>query len=202
MADIKKELNDIKNAVYGREVRGSIHDGIKKINEEVENTTDRQDSVEAQFQSVLDETTGKDVISAPEITAARVGADDTNYPNLKERLDTEYQKLSSRLDTEYQKLSSQLAQKATKAELYQSIGSTKTYLDNQLSQLGDMTPKSAFPTLQDLENTYPNGAEGIYLVGEYWYYWNILSSKWTIGGTYQALPWDEFMTEEGQEWVV
>src|SRR5690606_25634844 len=110
MADIEKELNDIKNAVYGREVRGAIHDGIKKINEEVENTTDRQDSVEAQFQSVLDETTGKDVISAPEITAARVGADDTNYPNLKERLDTEYQKLSSRLDTEYQKLSSQLAQ--------------------------------------------------------------------------------------------
>src|SRR5690606_14960867 len=108
MADIEKELNDIKNAVYGREVRGAIHDGIKKINEEVENTTDRQDSVEAQFQSVLDETTGKDVISAPEITAARVGADDTNYPNLKERLDTEYQKLSSRLDTEYQKLSSRL----------------------------------------------------------------------------------------------
>src|SRR5690606_24593206 len=84
------------------------HDGIKKINEEVENTTDRQDSVEAQFQSVLNETTGKDVISAPEITAARVGADDTNYPNLKERLDTEYQKLSSRLDTEYKQLSSRL----------------------------------------------------------------------------------------------
>src|SRR5690606_36676115 len=97
MADIEKELNDIKNAVYGREVRGAIHDGIKKINEEVENTTDRQDSVEAQFQSVLDETTGKDVISAPEITAARVGADDTNYPNLKGRLDTEYQNLSSQL---------------------------------------------------------------------------------------------------------
>src|SRR5690606_36392113 len=97
MADIKKELNDIKNAVYGREVRGSIHDGIKKINDEVENITDRQDSVEAQFQSVLDETTGKDVISAPEITAARVGADDTNHPNLKKRLDTEYQKLSSQL---------------------------------------------------------------------------------------------------------
>jgi len=37
MADIKKELNDIKNAVYGKEVRGSIHDGIKKINDEVEN---------------------------------------------------------------------------------------------------------------------------------------------------------------------
>ena len=97
MADIEKELNDIKNAVYGREVRGSIHDGIKKINEEVENTTDRQDSVEAQFQSVLDETTGKDVISAPEITAARVGADNTNYPNLKERLDTEHNQLSSQL---------------------------------------------------------------------------------------------------------
>lgn len=97
MANINKELNDIKNAVYGKEVRGSIHDGIKKINEEVENTTDRQDSVEAQFQSVLDETTGKDVISAPEINAAKVGADNTDYPNLKQRLDTEHNRLSSQL---------------------------------------------------------------------------------------------------------
>ena len=97
MADIEKELNDIKNAVYGREVRGAIHDGIKKINEEVENTTDRQDSVEAQFQSVLDETTGKDVISAPEVTAARVGADGTQYSNLKQRLDIEHDKITAQL---------------------------------------------------------------------------------------------------------
>ena len=128
MANINKELNDIKNAVYGKEVRGSIHDGIKKINEEVENTTDRQDSVEAQFQSVLDETTGKDVISAPEINAAKVGADNTNHPNLK-----------TRLDTEYNQLSSQLAQTATKDELYRESNAKadKSYVDNKVNAVDD-----------------------------------------------------------------
>lgn len=129
MADIKKELNDIKNAVYGREVRGSIHDGIKKINDEVENTTDRQDSVEAQFQSVLDEMTEKDVTSAPEILAARVGADNTNYPNLKERLDTEHNQFSSQLaeieqkkadKTEVNQLADEKADKAALALVAQS----------------------------------------------------------------------------------
>lgn len=126
MANINKELNDIKNAVYGREVRGSIHDGIKKINEEVENTTDRQDSVEAQFQSVLDETTGKDVISAPEINAAKVGADNTNYPNLKERLDTEHNQLSS-----------QLAHKANKNEVNDlaTRKADKSFVESELNKI-------------------------------------------------------------------
>ena len=35
MADIQKYLDDIKSAVYGEEVRGSIHDAIKAIDEEV-----------------------------------------------------------------------------------------------------------------------------------------------------------------------
>lgn len=97
MANINNELNKIKKAIHGKDVRGSIHDGIEKINEEVEGTTGRQDSVEAQFQSVLDETTGKDVISAPEINAAKVGADNTNYPNLKQRLDTEHNQVTEQL---------------------------------------------------------------------------------------------------------
>lgn len=128
MANINKELNDIKNAVYGREVRGSIHDGIKKINEEVENTTDRQDSVEAQFQSVLDETTGKDVISAPEINAAKVGADNTNYPNLKERLDTEHNQLSSRLAQTEQEVEKKIdkVDAATKEQLQQGLNTKIT----------------------------------------------------------------------------
>lgn len=128
MANINKELNDIKNAVYGREVRGSIHDGIKKINEEVENTTDRQDSVEAQFQSVLDETTGKDVISAPEINAAKVGADNTNYPNLKERLDTEHNQLSLRLAQTEQEVEKKIdkVDAATKEQLQQGLNTKIT----------------------------------------------------------------------------
>src|SRR5690606_40711529 len=94
---IKERAEKIRKEVYGKDVREALASGLEVMSEDVEETKQRQDNVEAQFQSVLDETTGKDVISAPEITAARVGADDTNHPNLKERLDTEYQKLSSQL---------------------------------------------------------------------------------------------------------
>ena len=34
MADIQTYLNNIQQAVYGEEVRGSIHDSIAAINEE------------------------------------------------------------------------------------------------------------------------------------------------------------------------
>lgn len=40
MADISKELNDIMTARYGKDVRQSIHDGIEKINNEVEIDSD------------------------------------------------------------------------------------------------------------------------------------------------------------------
>lgn len=56
MADIKKELNSIKNAVYGREVRGSIHDGIKKINEESEESKQKAEEAHEITQDLLDET--------------------------------------------------------------------------------------------------------------------------------------------------
>ena len=65
-----------------------------------------------------------------------------------------------------------------------------------------MTPRGAFSTLQDLESAYPNGAEGVFLVREngHWYYWD--GNAWTDGGVYQATPWDEFMTEQDEEWVI
>src|SRR5690625_4072221 len=43
MANIDKELYRIKNAVYGSEVRGSIYDGLDKINKETEVTTGKAD---------------------------------------------------------------------------------------------------------------------------------------------------------------
>lgn len=42
MADISRELNNIKTAVYGEEVRGSIHDAIQKINNVNEESKPRQ----------------------------------------------------------------------------------------------------------------------------------------------------------------
>jgi len=97
LANIKDRITAIRNAIFGKEVRESIASGIEKINEEVESTTERQGLLETQFDAVLDETTEKDVISTPEITAARVGADNTTHSNLKGRLDAEHNKVMSQL---------------------------------------------------------------------------------------------------------
>jgi glycerophosphoryl diester phosphodiesterase len=94
---IKKLANDIRTKIYGREVRESLAKGIEEAGNIADETQTRQDVLERQFQTVLDETTGKDVISAPEILAARVSAEGTNHNNLKERLDKEYNKVTSQL---------------------------------------------------------------------------------------------------------
>ena len=53
MANIKTHLDKIKNALFGQEVRGSIHDGIDAINKEVESTTERQNKLGEQFKNLV-----------------------------------------------------------------------------------------------------------------------------------------------------
>lgn len=89
---IKQKAEDIRKKIFGAEVRESLASGIEAISEDVEATIGRQDYVEEQFQDVLDETTGKDVISAPELIAARNGE-----ANLKTRLDKEKQEVTAQL---------------------------------------------------------------------------------------------------------
>lgn len=89
---IKQKAEDIRKKIFGSEVRESLASGIEAISEDVEATIGRQDYVEEQFQDVLDETTGKDVISAPELIAARNGKS-----NLKTRLDDEHAQVTAQL---------------------------------------------------------------------------------------------------------
>src|SRR5690625_4588347 len=202
MADIDKELNDIKKAVYGKEVRGSIHDGIQKINEESEESKQKADEAHEITQDLLDETFDSAALEA----------------NFEQRLDDEIANLQpewtqfkddtvAQLAHNEQQIdsldSSKLskAEGATKYELQQTDSDIRSYLAIQLYQIGNMTPKGAYTTLQELENAYPNGSEGVYIVQSegHWYFWN--GSSWTDGGLYQAMPWDEFMTEQDEEWV-
>src|SRR5690606_35797 len=99
MADIKKELNAIKNAVYGREVRSSIHDGIKKINEEVEDATDLSESAKHQVENIQQQVNQLVVEgdSSVEAAQARVDAEGKSYPTLKARLDAKETQFSSQL---------------------------------------------------------------------------------------------------------
>src|SRR5690606_29337488 len=99
MADIKKELNAIKNAVYGREVRSSIHDGIKKINDEAENAADLSESAKHQVENIQQQVNQLVVEgdSSVEAAQARVDAEGKSYPTLKARLDAKETEFSSQL---------------------------------------------------------------------------------------------------------
>lgn len=52
--------------------------------------------------------------------------------------------------------------------------------------IGNGGPSGVFDTLQELNDRYPKGAKGVYLVtvNGKWYYWN--GSEWVAGGVYQA----------------
>ncbi|WP_373710500.1 SGNH/GDSL hydrolase family protein [Jeotgalibaca porci] len=102
---IKQKAEDIRSKIFGSEVRESLASGIEAISEDVEATIGRQDYVEEQFQDVLDETTGKDVISAPELIAARNGKS-----NLKTRLDGEHAQVTAQLQQTEQVFNERVSQ--------------------------------------------------------------------------------------------
>ncbi|EOR25024.1 hypothetical protein A499_06470, partial [Niallia nealsonii AAU1] len=97
MASIKTHLDNIKNAILGKDVRGSIHDGIDAINKETESTTNRQVNLDATFKQLI--------INAGESNAEIVAGrhDNTNgtsYDSLPDRLDAasaQLAKLAKRL---------------------------------------------------------------------------------------------------------
>lgn len=126
---IDNYLKIIKEGVFGRDVRQAIHDGMYMTHQVVDENKDlvdrvtlRQDAVEQSTNQMITEMTDKDVISAPEIIAARGGK-----TTLGQRLDetaTQLAQTESRLEdfesTNNSRLLSaerQLEQAATIAEV-------------------------------------------------------------------------------------
>ncbi|CAN7409673.1 BppU family phage baseplate upper protein [Peribacillus frigoritolerans] len=73
---------------------------------------------------------------------------------------------------------------ATKTEVVAKAD--KTYVDSQIGNIGNASPKGTYATLVALQTAFPTGTTGIYIVtadGK-WYYWN--GSAWTAGGLYQS----------------
>lgn len=75
MADIKQYLNNIKNAMFGRDVRKSIHDGIEVINEDQE-----------QLRSTFNQLVINAGSSNAEIVASRVDNNGNSFESLPFRL--------------------------------------------------------------------------------------------------------------------
>lgn len=119
MLSLQECLENIKNAVLGRDVRQSIHDGIKGIDDEskadmeakqtaIDEYTKRQDGVISDYTGKMDLLNSKyeeqiknmtlESPSDAEIVDARRGEDETVYDTLKERLDTEFSEKASIVD--------------------------------------------------------------------------------------------------------
>lgn len=90
--NIQQKADYIRRQKEGLKVRESLASGLEAMSSDVVENKSRQNTVEDQFQQVIDETTGKDIVSAPEIIAARNGE-----PNLKSRLDKEKQEVTAQL---------------------------------------------------------------------------------------------------------
>jgi hypothetical protein len=124
----------------------------------------------------------KDRIDAEQkkIEDAYKGKDGTNYTSLKDRFD--------KTDDKIEDLEASFLQLPTKADLNSAVITKvdKTYVDNQISNIGNASPKGTYATLAALQTAFPIGATGIYVVTAdgNWYYWN--ETAWTSGGVYQG----------------
>lgn len=99
---IQEALQNILQAVFGKDVRQSIHDGIDAINKEskadmeakqavIDTYTAKQDALDEKYNRLLDEMSQANP-SLAEVVDARQNESGTVYTNLKERLDTADQK--------------------------------------------------------------------------------------------------------------
>ena len=83
MANINTELEQIRKAVYGREVRGSIANAIELINKEQISTSTAQTNLDSKFEQLIINAGN----SNAEVVAARIKADGTKFATLGKRLD-------------------------------------------------------------------------------------------------------------------
>lgn len=84
--DIKEILDKILHAAYGRDVRQSLHDGVKMAVETADETEKAQVKLNGKFEAQIKNMTLESPSDA-EIVAARMNAGGTAYDTLGKRLD-------------------------------------------------------------------------------------------------------------------
>ena len=85
MAIISDKLNKILSAVFGKDVRQALHDGLDAINKETESTTSRQDYLDRKYDEQIKNMTLQDPSSA-EIVDMRVAANGKTFEKAGDRL--------------------------------------------------------------------------------------------------------------------
>ena len=62
------------------------------------------------------------------------------------------------------------------------------WVEKSLNNILSTTPKASLASFEEIQSTYPNGANGIVVARDSgkWYYWSDASKTWMEGGTYQS----------------
>lgn len=104
LANIKEKINNIREAIFGKDVRGSLADGLDAVNKETEDATKlskdtehRQTVVETQFDDQIRNMSLDDPSSAEMVAGRTNTITGENYSTIGERLDAENKTVTSRL---------------------------------------------------------------------------------------------------------
>lgn len=214
MANIKDKITQIRQAIYGKEIRESIASGIESINTEVESTTERQRQVETRqtnlentFNAEIENAISENPSSVETVAARTDNINNKTYQNLPERLDDFASQLAEMESKKVYKIEgkglstndydnfekaevAKIKDKADKTQIneLELKKADKAFVDSQFAAIVSGAPKGTYPTVSDLQAAYPTGAEGVFLVlaDGHWYYWNSITLAWTDGGVYQA----------------
>lgn len=127
MALISDKLNKILSAVFGKDVRQALHDGLDAINRESENTTARQKVLEETF----DHLTINAGNSNAEIVAARVKNDGTSFDTIGKRLND----FDEHLDNIVEQFESKFYPEIKGMNLWIDKSTTTTQLDGTFADM-------------------------------------------------------------------
>lgn len=144
MADISQYATQIRQAIYGKDVRESMATGIEVINVEVESTTARQETVENLTQQAINLGGNPSL----EVTQAR-----GSYANLSERLNENDLVLEAKANQADLDITN--ANVALKAE--------RVYVDSQIQNMSAQV-QGFYPTLAALTAAFPSGNNNNYVV--------------------------------------
>ncbi len=149
------------------EISSVVSTEAKEISVE---TKGRQDILEQQFDDQIANMTLEDPSSAEIVAAQTNRKTGENWQTIGNRLDEENNRLTAELATIDRKKADQ------------------SFVDAQFASIVGGAPKATYNTVSALQNAYPNGTQGVFLVLEngHWYYWNGEISAWTDGGQYQS----------------
>ncbi|MET1247662.1 SGNH/GDSL hydrolase family protein [Sporolactobacillus sp. STCC-11] len=133
-----------------------------------------------------------------EVVDMHLGRDGETYPVARDMVLGEIGKTESAQAQVNQDTAAQLADMEQQKEDKISADADRAYFENKFASILDGSPKGVYATLSDLQEAYPDGITGIYVVQEdgNWYFY-LDGFGWTSGGDYQQTAiGDEMVTVE------